>query len=1738
MSKNNMGNKIIKRFIAATLAFAMCFTSFGDLSVLAYEVKAANETTDYELYPTPHVEKYLDSNWILSKTANVIIEEGIDADTKARLEEVLSLKDIKIELGDKIVPNGLNILVGIHGSQGYVDQYVKQNNLVETTDLFEKTDSYYLSSDSDVITVLGKDSDAAFYAITTLYHIFAQMESVRIEKFEIEDWADVVSRGFIEGYYGNPWSLEDRIALMKWGGYYKLNSYFYAPKDDPKHNAKWRELYTQQELDTLIKPLADAGNESKCRFVYALHPYMNSPIRHGNETNYQADLKIMQDKFAQVISAGVRQIAILADDAANVGGANYTRMLNDMTAWIKEMQKTYPDLKLTLPFCTQEYMYNGESYYTNFPENVQIVMTGGRVWGEVSNNFTNTFTNNVGRGPYLWINWPCTDNSKQHLIMGGYSTFLHPNVDPSKVEGIVLNPMQQSEPSKVAIFGNAAYSWNIWESEEEAEQTWSASFKYVDHNSAIETQSSKALRDISQHMINQNMDSRVTALQESLNIRDDLSTFKNALKSNTVTSDQCEDMISVFKGLQKSAKTFKDNAGDQRLRDQIIYWLNCWQDTTTAAISYLEAIKAIIAGDDNAMLSYYNAGRLAFTNSKSYGFHYVDHTEYAEVGVQHIVPFIKALESYVGTKSETAMDPSKVIHTFVTSRTDTPTGDLSYVTDNNASTEIIYKNPTVLNVGDYVGMTFSKPIDLDSVIFRLGQSGNLRDTFTKGILQYTKDGKEWINYGQELSVPNNVVEENMNLKDVLGVRIIATAINSNAWLGVRDIVINGGEKTEESTINYSVIKPSGWSNYQSYVDSNLTDGNTSTYAWYSMDNDTAVAGSYVGIDLGEETLIEDIYAAVGASGTGDKFTKYSIQTSLDGNIWKTVKDVTDGKASGIDEHTIRVNDTVRYVRVLNNLTVNKWITMSELTVTLPKKASNENLYTNFENELSAYVEEGTMGLNGATVTIAPNNYIGLKLDNIKEIETISTSTLPQGLQLQVSKNAVVWNDYNGEKTNARYVRIINTTNNNIEWTYEDFTVNYYAISDYKVVDSNFNNGNSATDIRSGNNIQKLFDGNLSTLAKITGLQYEGTYAIIDLGREMDIHSFKYYIVETERDYPRHVVFELASDAKSQDWQKVLEIETEFVNEHNNDTAKSAQDKGLFHDSSNPGYMYAENKELDVKGRYLRVRTLSDYEYRWIAFSEIEINGGEYVSVESNKDIVSEDIELQGHHPSLMLDGNYKTTYKSSQTQSSFEYDLSEPEGVRSFRLIQTGEMSNAKVEMIDTEGNVYNAGKLSQALNDFLVPEGKTLASIKVSWDNIVPEITEIMTFTTGEESTSIRAEIKAELEDVIDTTQWTAASKEAYETAKANASEAVNNAYLAKTTAASILNVLKNTKENGVEKLSEETLKALKALTNETITNEDNKYSPSSYRLYLDALNEAKSALTDEINITKEEGTQLYNALQDALDNLTFAHNNKDIAEGLSNRLAYAIEQAQDAKYIQQLTAAKNALDALLSKDVENNRVEPSLYLTPIENAEKALKGDTGTVEPDPKPEKPFPFTDVSNKQWYYGVINEAYQLGLMTGATDTLFKPNANMNRGMVAIVFHRMEGSKKVEYSSIFPDVANKQYYTTSVLWAKQTGVINGYTDGTFKPLRNVSREEMATMIYNFARYKGLDMSASKDISYFDDYSKITPYARVTLQWAVEKGLMSGKLNGTKLDPLGTATRAECSKMLVQAYKVIYK
>lgn len=420
---------------------------------------------DYQIYPTPHTVTYANGEVPLSDTITTVVEDGIDADTVTRMNETLDLKGLKAAQGASVPTSDseTSLLVGIKGSKGAVDSHVeklvKEGKLSYTDGLFDKTDSYMLASlpasstGSNQIIVLGKDTDAAYYGLTTLYQILQQVEGKTLRAFTASDYADVTTRGFIEGYYGNPWSTEDRVNLMEWGGYYKLNAYFYAPKDDPKHNAKWRELYTEDELRDKIEPLAKAGNESKCRFVFALHPFMSNPI---TPANYDESVKVLKQKFTQVMDHGVRQIAILADDAGNQGKDLYIKLCKEMTDWLHEQQKAknadgavkYPGLKDTLIFCPVNYMGNGEDWYRQLPENVQVINTGGRVWGKIDNSFASTFQKNSGVAPFMWINWPCSDNDKDALHMGGHNNFLGSDLKPGQVKGVVINPMQQSEPSK------------------------------------------------------------------------------------------------------------------------------------------------------------------------------------------------------------------------------------------------------------------------------------------------------------------------------------------------------------------------------------------------------------------------------------------------------------------------------------------------------------------------------------------------------------------------------------------------------------------------------------------------------------------------------------------------------------------------------------------------------------------------------------------------------------------------------------------------------------------------------------------------------------------------------------------------------------------------------------------------------------------------------------------------------------------------------------------------------------------------------------------------------------------------------------------------------------------------------------------------------------------------------------------------------------------------------------------
>ena len=181
------------------------------------------------------------------------------------------------------------------------------------------------------------------------------------------------------------------------------------------------------------------------------------------------------------------------------------------------------------------------------------------------------------------------------------------------------------------------------------------------------------------------------------------------------------------------------------------------------------------------------------------------------------------------------------------------------------------------------------------------------------------------------------------------------------------------------------------------------------------------------------------------------------------------------------------------------------------------------------------------------------------------------------------------------------------------------------------------------------------------------------------------------------------------------------------------------------------------------------------------------------------------------------------------------------------------------------------------------------------------------------------------------------------------------------------------------------------------------------------------------------------------------------------------------------------------------------------------------------------FPFTDVKKTAWYYSTVKEVYELGLMTGFTETTFAPEETMTRAMVATVLYRMAGSPSTSYKKTFPDVPSGKYYSVPVTWAAQNGVVNGYGDGKFKPGTNVTREQMATMLYNYATALGLDTSSRANLAAYKDGSQVSGYAKVSMRWAIANGILSGTSSG-ELKPKEDATRAEVAKMLLNFYQLI--
>ena len=235
--------------------------------------------------------------------------------------------------------------------------------------------------------------------------------------------------------------------------------------------------------------------------------------------------------------------------------------------------------------------------------------------------------------------------------------------------------------------------------------------------------------------------------------------------------------------------------------------------------------------------------------------------------------------------------------------------------------------------------------------------------------------------------------------------------------------------------------------------------------------------------------------------------------------------------------------------------------------------------------------------------------------------------------------------------------------------------------------------------------------------------------------------------------------------------------------------------------------------------------------------------------------------------------------------------------------------------------------------------------------------------------------------------------------------------------------------------------------------------------------------------------------------------------------------EEYEDGELDKWVTGGDVAPEGLLFLDAASSPNGEPLLLAACE-----VSGTVAVYQLGSEDLTVLPFTDVDSDDWFLAAVQYVYENDRMAGTSSTTFQPEVHLTRAMAAQVLYNLEGQPAVTGDTTFTDAAAAgDWAVKAITWAEQTGVVAGIGDGLFDPTANVTREEFAQMMYNYASYKEYDLTLEGDLSQFEDASAISSWAETAMSWANGSGLINGHDDGT-IDPQGTTTRAQAASILM--------
>lgn len=578
--------------------------------------------------------------------------------------------------------------------------------------------AYALRVDKKGVSIVAYDERGAFYGLQTLRELLASpaSENNQMPYLEILDYPVMPNRGVVEGFYGTPWSHEVRKSLIDFYGKFKMNAYLYGPKDDPYHSCpNWRLPYPEKEAKN-IKDLIKACERNRVDFVWAIHP--GQDIK-WNEEDY---VKLV-NKFNAMYDLGVRHFAVFFDDISGEGTnpRKQTELLNRLT---KEFVRVKGDVS-PLTVCPTDYSKLWANpkedgplaiYGKTLEPEVKVFWTGDVVCSDLTPETLDFINSRIKRPAYYWWNYPVTDYVR-HILLQGPVYGLNTDLTEKETCGVISNPMEYGEASKLALYSVADYSWNP--KAYNALDSWE-----------------RGLVELTPHASDAYRTFAIHSADTETGYRRDESWETKTFRLSEWNEDAANVLKKEFQKIESTPKTLEQGCENKALLKELHPWLVEFGKLGTRGKCAIELGRIFREGKDDAMFwEKYVQNTMSAKDRESYNAH--------KSGTMKLQPFYEHMmddmaHEYLKKLSGEIPTDYKGIGSFGNSGTILTKLMLDH------DTVSYYTSGMSQRPGDWIGVDLRAVRSVSEVSILQGRnSKDDVDYFDHAVLESSVDGKQW-----------------------------------------------------------------------------------------------------------------------------------------------------------------------------------------------------------------------------------------------------------------------------------------------------------------------------------------------------------------------------------------------------------------------------------------------------------------------------------------------------------------------------------------------------------------------------------------------------------------------------------------------------------------------------------------------------------------------------------------------------------------------------------------------------------------------------------------------------------------------------------------------------------------------------------------------------------------------------------------------------------------------------------